>query len=82
MEQQQKILKLKDKEIAAFKKKKNNSVGTSQKLQVANLLRICMGPEKKFSFFIPSHLCKIFGRRVFHHSFVFFFAVAKIGSIV
>ncbi|NXC41500.1 KIF27 protein, partial [Penelope pileata] len=31
MEQQQKILKLKDKEIAAFKKKKNNSVGTSQK---------------------------------------------------
>ncbi|NXC75771.1 KIF27 protein, partial [Anhinga anhinga] len=32
MEQQQKILKLKDKEIAAFKKK-NNSVGTSQKLQ-------------------------------------------------
>lgn len=48
MEQQQKILKLKDKEIAAFKKKKNNSVGTSQKLQVANLLRICMGPEKNF----------------------------------
>jgi len=36
MEQQQKILKLKDKEIAAFKKKKNNS-GTSQKLQVASL---------------------------------------------
>uniref|UniRef100_A0A8D2P4Y6 Kinesin family member 27 n=1 Tax=Zosterops lateralis melanops TaxID=1220523 RepID=A0A8D2P4Y6_ZOSLA len=33
MEQQQKILKLKDKEIAAFKKKKNNSVGTPQKLQ-------------------------------------------------
>ncbi|NXE26267.1 KIF27 protein, partial [Ardeotis kori] len=33
MEQQQKILQLKDKEIAAFKKKKNNSVGTSQKLQ-------------------------------------------------
>nr|XP_009503365.1 PREDICTED: kinesin-like protein KIF27 [Phalacrocorax carbo] len=33
MEQQQKILKLKDKEIAAFKKKKNNSVGTSQNLQ-------------------------------------------------
>ncbi|NXJ02922.1 KIF27 protein, partial [Psophia crepitans] len=33
MEQQEKILKLKDKEIAAFKKKKNNSVGTSQKLQ-------------------------------------------------
>ncbi|NXK13404.1 KIF27 protein, partial [Herpetotheres cachinnans] len=32
MEQQQKILKLKDKEIAAFKKK-NNSVETSQKLQ-------------------------------------------------
>ncbi|XP_027526595.1 kinesin-like protein KIF27 isoform X4 [Neopelma chrysocephalum] len=33
MEQQQKILELKDKEIAAFKKKKNNSVGTPQKLQ-------------------------------------------------
>ncbi|KAM9262617.1 kinesin-like protein KIF27 isoform 1-T1 [Morus bassanus] len=33
MEQQQKILKLKDKEIAAFKKKKNILVGTSQKLQ-------------------------------------------------
>ncbi|KFP35880.1 Kinesin-like KIF27, partial [Chlamydotis macqueenii] len=33
MEQNQKILQLKDKEIAAFKKKKNNSVGTSQKLQ-------------------------------------------------
>ncbi|XP_064901958.1 kinesin-like protein KIF27 isoform X5 [Columba livia] len=33
MEQQQKILKLKDKEIAAFKKKKNNSVEASQKLQ-------------------------------------------------
>ncbi|NWY53707.1 KIF27 protein, partial [Chionis minor] len=33
MEQQQKILKLKDKEIAAFKKKKNTLVGTSQKLQ-------------------------------------------------
>ncbi|KFV90512.1 Kinesin-like KIF27, partial [Eurypyga helias] len=33
MEQQQKILQLKDKEIAAFKKMKNNSVGTSQKLQ-------------------------------------------------
>ncbi|KFO91703.1 Kinesin-like KIF27, partial [Buceros rhinoceros silvestris] len=32
MEQQQKILKLKDKEIAAFKKK-NTSMGTSQKLQ-------------------------------------------------
>ncbi|XP_071887165.1 kinesin-like protein KIF27 isoform X2 [Anas platyrhynchos] len=31
MEQQQKILKLKDSEIAAFKKKKNNSVGTLQK---------------------------------------------------
>ncbi|XP_035421193.1 kinesin-like protein KIF27 isoform X1 [Cygnus atratus] len=31
MEQQQKILKLKDREIAAFKKKKNNSVGTLQK---------------------------------------------------
>ncbi|XP_027490967.1 kinesin-like protein KIF27 isoform X5 [Corapipo altera] len=33
MEQQQKILELKDKEIAAFKKKKNNSVGTPHKLQ-------------------------------------------------
>ncbi|XP_010072170.1 PREDICTED: kinesin-like protein KIF27, partial [Pterocles gutturalis] len=33
MEQQQKILKLKDKEIAAFKKKNNYSVETSQKLQ-------------------------------------------------
>ncbi|KAM6289413.1 kinesin-like protein KIF27 [Aegotheles albertisi] len=33
MEQQQKILKLKDKKIAAFKKKKNSSVGTSQNLQ-------------------------------------------------
>uniref|UniRef100_A0A8B9Q538 Kinesin family member 27 n=1 Tax=Apteryx owenii TaxID=8824 RepID=A0A8B9Q538_APTOW len=33
MEQQQKILKLKDEEIAAFKKKKNSSAGTSQKLQ-------------------------------------------------
>ncbi|XP_064258916.1 kinesin-like protein KIF27 [Passer domesticus] len=33
MEQQQKILKIKDKETAAFKKKKNNSVGTPQKLQ-------------------------------------------------
>ncbi|XP_064356588.1 kinesin-like protein KIF27 isoform X2 [Dromaius novaehollandiae] len=33
MEQQQKILKLKDEEIAAFKKKKNNSAGTLQKLQ-------------------------------------------------
>ncbi|NXX98445.1 KIF27 protein, partial [Centropus bengalensis] len=32
-EQQQKTLKLKDKEIAAFKKKIDNSVGTSQKLQ-------------------------------------------------
>ncbi|XP_041889137.1 kinesin-like protein KIF27 isoform X3 [Corvus kubaryi] len=33
MEQQQKIPKLKDKEIAAFKKKNNNSVGAPQKLQ-------------------------------------------------
>ncbi|NXA51581.1 KIF27 protein, partial [Nothocercus julius] len=33
MEQQQKILKLKDEEIAAFKKKKNTSSGTLQKLQ-------------------------------------------------
>ncbi|NXE14896.1 KIF27 protein, partial [Lophotis ruficrista] len=33
MEQQQKILQLQDKEIAAFKKKKNNSMGTSQKLE-------------------------------------------------
>ncbi|NXL99365.1 KIF27 protein, partial [Tyrannus savana] len=33
MEQQQKILELKDKEIADFKKKKNNSVGTPQELQ-------------------------------------------------
>ncbi|XP_017661787.1 PREDICTED: kinesin-like protein KIF27 isoform X5 [Lepidothrix coronata] len=33
MEQQQKILELKDKEIASFKKKKNNSVGTPHKLQ-------------------------------------------------
>ncbi|XP_027736143.1 kinesin-like protein KIF27 isoform X2 [Empidonax traillii] len=33
MEQQQKILELKDKEIADFKKKKNNSMGTPQKLQ-------------------------------------------------
>ncbi|XP_064498320.1 kinesin-like protein KIF27 isoform X4 [Pseudopipra pipra] len=33
MEQQQKILELKDKEISAFKKKKNNSVGTPHKLQ-------------------------------------------------
>ncbi|XP_017936493.1 kinesin-like protein KIF27 isoform X5 [Manacus vitellinus] len=33
MEQQQKILELKDKEIAAFKKKTNNSVGTPHKLQ-------------------------------------------------
>ncbi|KAM6303091.1 kinesin-like protein KIF27 isoform 2-T2 [Podargus strigoides] len=33
MEQQQNILKLRDKEIAAFKKKKNISMGTSHKLQ-------------------------------------------------
>ncbi|NWY04220.1 KIF27 protein, partial [Nothoprocta ornata] len=33
MEQQQKILKLKDEEIAAFKKKKHTSAGTLQKLQ-------------------------------------------------
>ncbi|XP_062456116.1 kinesin-like protein KIF27 isoform X2 [Rhea pennata] len=33
MEQQQKILKLKDEEIAAFKKKKNTSAGTLQKIQ-------------------------------------------------
>uniref|UniRef100_A0A8D2N0F2 Kinesin family member 27 n=1 Tax=Zonotrichia albicollis TaxID=44394 RepID=A0A8D2N0F2_ZONAL len=33
MEQQQMILKIKDKEIAAFKKKKKNSVGAPQKLQ-------------------------------------------------
>ncbi|NXA00792.1 KIF27 protein, partial [Nesospiza acunhae] len=33
MEQQQKILKIKDKEIAAFKKKKKNSVAAPQKLQ-------------------------------------------------
>ncbi|XP_032532487.1 kinesin-like protein KIF27 isoform X6 [Chiroxiphia lanceolata] len=33
VEQQQKILELKDKEIAAFKKKKNNSVGTPHKQQ-------------------------------------------------
>lgn len=59
MEQQQKILKLKDKEIAAFKKKKNNSVGTSQKLQVANLC----GPWKKMSSFIPSHLRKVLGKK-------------------
>lgn len=63
MEQQQKILKLKDKEIAAFKKKKNNSVGTSQKLQVANLFLICVGPEKKISSFIPSHLRKVLGKK-------------------
>lgn len=56
MEQQQKILKLKDKEIAAFKKKKNSSVGTPQKLQVVNLFQICVSPEIKKSFFIPSHL--------------------------
>ncbi|NWI12014.1 KIF27 protein, partial [Crypturellus soui] len=36
MEQQQKILKLKDEEIAAFKKKKNTSAGTLQKLQALN----------------------------------------------
>ncbi|KAM8982882.1 kinesin-like protein KIF27 [Ara ararauna] len=36
MEQQQKILQLKDKEIAAFKKK-NDSVETSQKLQIVGL---------------------------------------------
>ncbi|XP_071887532.1 kinesin-like protein KIF27 isoform X4 [Anas platyrhynchos] len=36
MEQQQKILKLKDREIAAFKKKKNNSVGTLQKSEALN----------------------------------------------
>lgn len=47
MEQQQKILKLKDKEIAAFKKKKNNSVETPQKLQVVNLFQIRMIPEIK-----------------------------------
>lgn len=52
MEQQQKILQLKDKEIAAFKKKKNDSVETSQKLQVANLFQICVGPEKKPQTFI------------------------------
>lgn len=37
MEQQQKILTLKDKEIAAFKKN-NNSAGASQKSEVANIL--------------------------------------------
>ncbi|KQL32300.1 Kinesin-like protein KIF27 [Amazona aestiva] len=37
MEQQQKILQLKDKEITAFKKKKNDSVETSQKLQIVGL---------------------------------------------
>lgn len=56
MEQQQKILKIKDKEIAAFKKKKKNSVGAPQKLQVVNLFQICVTPEIKKSFFISSHL--------------------------
>uniref|UniRef100_A0A8C4XRC0 Kinesin family member 27 n=1 Tax=Falco tinnunculus TaxID=100819 RepID=A0A8C4XRC0_FALTI len=44
MEQQQKILKLKDKEIAAFKKK-NNSVGTSQKLQKLEEQKKCLDEE-------------------------------------
>lgn len=56
MEQQEKILKFKDKEIAAFKKKKNNSVGTPQKLQVVNLFQTGVTHEIKNSFFIPSHL--------------------------
>lgn len=51
MVQQQKILQLKDKEIAAFKGKKNDSVETSQKLQVANIFQICVGPEKKIQTF-------------------------------
>uniref|UniRef100_A0A8B9SYL1 Uncharacterized protein n=1 Tax=Anas platyrhynchos TaxID=8839 RepID=A0A8B9SYL1_ANAPL len=53
MEQQQKILKLKDREIAAFKKKKNNSVGTLQKSEVANLFQICVDTEKKGVFIHP-----------------------------
>lgn len=53
MEQQQKILKLKDKEIAAFKKKKNTSVETSQKLQVANVFQFYVGLEKKNFFVHP-----------------------------
>lgn len=38
MEQQQKILKLKNEEIAAFKK---NSTGTPQQLQVAIQFQMC-----------------------------------------
>lgn len=53
MEQQQKILKLKDSEIAAFKKKKNKSVGTLQKSEVANLFQICVDTEKKGVFIHP-----------------------------
>jgi len=51
MEQQQKILK--DREIAAFKKKKNNSVWTLQKSEVANLFQICVDTEKKGVFIHP-----------------------------
>ncbi|XP_061199889.1 kinesin-like protein KIF27 [Neopsephotus bourkii] len=45
MEQQQKILQLKDKEIAAFKKKKNDSVETSQKLQKLEEQKKCLDEE-------------------------------------
>lgn len=51
MEQQQKILK--DREIAVFKKKKNNSVWTLQKSEVANLFQICVDTEKKGVFIHP-----------------------------
>lgn len=53
-------------------------MGTSQKLQVANLSQIFVAPAKIINFFIPSHLCEVFGRKVFHVSFVFFFAVAAL----
>ncbi|XP_057252476.1 kinesin-like protein KIF27 [Pezoporus wallicus] len=45
MEQQQKILHLKDKEIAVFKKKKNDSVETSQKLQKLEEQKKCLDEE-------------------------------------
>uniref|UniRef100_A0A8C6NE03 Uncharacterized protein n=1 Tax=Melopsittacus undulatus TaxID=13146 RepID=A0A8C6NE03_MELUD len=45
MEQQQKILQLRDKEIAAFKKKKNDSVETSQKLQKLEEQKKCLDEE-------------------------------------
>lgn len=53
-------------------------MGTSQKLQVANLSQVFVGPAKIINFFIPSHLCEVFGRKVFHVSCVLFFAVAAL----